>query len=111
MSKGRSPSRPARKQPYKPLPGSGPSELHMTAQDTIQEIRRSRVVGSVTEKQRKKSLRQKQRRIRSVVTIEVPKELTLTLMDIVANTAHMPKKEKLNNQLKTMMIPYQSCLR
>ena len=48
LSEGRSPTRPSRKQPYKPLPGRGPSEIRMTAQDTIDEIRRSRVVGSVT---------------------------------------------------------------
>ena len=48
MSEGRSPIRPARKQPYKPLPGAGPSEIRLSAQETIDEIRRSRVVGSVT---------------------------------------------------------------
>ena len=48
LSEGRSPTRPARKQPYKPLPGLGPSEIQMSAQETIDEIRKSRVVGSVT---------------------------------------------------------------
>ena len=48
LSEGRSPIRPARKQPYKPLPGAGPSEIRLSAQETIDEIRRSRVVGSVT---------------------------------------------------------------
>ena len=48
MSEGRSPIRPARKQPYKLLPGAGPSEIRLSAQETINEIRRSRVVGSVT---------------------------------------------------------------
>ena len=38
LSEGRSPIRPSRKQPYKPLPGLGPLELRMTAQDTIDEI-------------------------------------------------------------------------
>ena len=37
LSEGRSPSRPSQKQPYKPLPGSWPSEILMTAQDTIGE--------------------------------------------------------------------------
>ena len=45
MSEGRSPIRPARKQPYKLLPGAGPSEIRLTAQETIDEISRSRVVG------------------------------------------------------------------
>ena len=40
--------RPSRKQPYKRLPGLGLSELRMTGQDTIDEIRKSRVIGSVT---------------------------------------------------------------
>ena len=48
LSEGRSPIQPARKQPYKPLPGTGPSETRLSAQDTIDEIRKSRVVGSVT---------------------------------------------------------------
>ena len=48
LSEGRSPTQPARKQPYKPLPGPGPSEIRMTAQETIEEIRKSRVIGSVT---------------------------------------------------------------
>ena len=48
LSEGRSPIRPARKQPYKPLPGAGPSEIRLSAQETIDEIRKSRVVGSVT---------------------------------------------------------------
>ena len=48
LSEGRSPARPARKQLYKLLPGPGPSEIQMTAQETIEEIRRSRVIGSVT---------------------------------------------------------------
>ena len=48
LSEGRSPIRPARKQPYKLLPGAGPSEIQLSAQETIDEIRRSRVVGSVT---------------------------------------------------------------
>ena len=48
LSEGRSPIRPARKQPYKPLPGAGPSEIRLSAQETIDKIRKSRVVGSVT---------------------------------------------------------------
>ena len=51
LSEGRSPNRRSRRQPYKPLPGSGPSEIRMSAQETIDEIRKSRVVGSVTIKQ------------------------------------------------------------
>ena len=48
LSEGRSPIRPARKQPYKPLPRAGPSEIRLSAQETIGEIRKRRVVGSVT---------------------------------------------------------------
>ena len=48
FSEGRSPIQPARKQPYKPLPGAGPSEIRLSAQETIDEIRKSRVVGSIT---------------------------------------------------------------
>ena len=51
LSEGRSPNRRPRRQPYKPLPGSGPSESRMSAQETIDEIRRSRIVGSVTIKE------------------------------------------------------------
>ena len=48
LSEGKSPIRPARKHPYKLLPGSGPSEIRLSAQETIDEIRKSRIVGSVT---------------------------------------------------------------
>ena len=48
LSEGKSPIRPARKHPYKPLPGSGPSEIRLSAQESIEEIRKSRIVGSVT---------------------------------------------------------------
>ena len=48
MSEGRSPTRPTRKQPYKPLPGAGPSESQVSAQETIEKIRKSRIVGSVS---------------------------------------------------------------
>ena len=48
LSEGKSPIRPARKHPYKPLPGSGPSEIRLSAQESIDEIRKSRIVGSVT---------------------------------------------------------------
>ena len=57
LSEGRSPIRPSRKQPYKPLPGLGPSELRMTAQDTIDKIRKSRVIGSVTIKTEEEKLK------------------------------------------------------
>ena len=50
LSEGKSPIRPARKHPYKPLPGSGPSEIRLSAQESIVEIRKSRIVGSVTVK-------------------------------------------------------------
>ena len=49
LSEGRSPDR--RPRLYKPLPGSGPSEIRMSAQETIDEIRRSRIVGHVTIKE------------------------------------------------------------
>ena len=48
LSEGKSPIRHTRKQPYKPLPGSGPSEIRLSAQESIEEIRKSRIVGSVT---------------------------------------------------------------
>ena len=48
MSEGRSPTRPTRKQPYKPLPGAIPSESRVYAQETIEKIRKSRIVGSVS---------------------------------------------------------------
>ena len=48
MSEGRSPTHPTRKQPYKPLPGAGPSESRVSAQETIEKIRKSRIVGSVS---------------------------------------------------------------
>ena len=48
LSEGKSPILPARKHPYKPLPGSGPSEILLSAQESIEEIRKSRTVGSVT---------------------------------------------------------------
>ena len=48
LSEGKKPIRPARKHPYKPLPGSGPSEIRLSAQESIEEIRNSRIVGSVT---------------------------------------------------------------
>ena len=48
QSKGKSPIRPARKHPNKPLPGSGPSDIRLSAQESKEEIRKSRIVGSVT---------------------------------------------------------------
>ena len=68
LSEGRSPARPARKQLYKPLPGPGPSEIQMTAQETIEEIRRSRVIGSVTIKTEDEKPKKKVNKTQSVVT-------------------------------------------
>ena len=57
LSESRSPIRPSRKQPYKPLPGLGPSELRMTTQDAIDKIRKCRVIGSVTIKTEEEKLK------------------------------------------------------
>ena len=48
LSEGKSPIWPARKHPYKLLPGSGPSEIRLSAQESIEEIRKSRNVGTIT---------------------------------------------------------------
>ena len=48
LSEEHSPPRPTRKQPYKPLPRTWPSDIHMIAQDTIDERRKSKIIGFVT---------------------------------------------------------------
>ena len=62
LSEGKSPIRPTRKHPYKPLPGSGPSEIQLSAQESIEEIRKSRIVGSVTIKTEEEKPENKKRK-------------------------------------------------
>ena len=84
----------------------------MTPQETIDEIRKSRVIGSVTIKteEEKPKIKWEDDSISSN-TRGVLKGLNQTLMDIVVNTALTQRKERPTKQLQTPMTPYQTCLK
>ena len=104
MSEGRSPTRLTRKQPYKPIPGAGPSESQLSPQETIEKIRKSRIVGSVCIKTEDEK---PQVRIEKDLISSNTGSQKQTMVDIAPNSVRKQRERKRTMQTqKTPIKPH-----